>query len=112
MQSKIQEMKNQGLNIIDLTKSTTKEDNSNILLNELNSLGFNCQLENNCCWIKNNNPVNFCHRLLEEAKLAAIPKDSKIGFNYQNPKEILQDAMRRLRGFQDNKFLQNKNMSY
>ena len=91
-----------------------------LMTDELKSMGLDCQRPQGAfyCWAKiNDDSVNFCNCLLEEAKVAIIPGEpfgnkEYIRLSYAAPQETIKEAMRRLRGFLDNKFLQNKNVSY
>ncbi|MCK4589690.1 MAG: pyridoxal phosphate-dependent aminotransferase [Nanoarchaeota archaeon] len=91
-----------------------------LMTDELKSMGLDCPRPQGAfyCWAKiNDDSLTFCSRLLEESKLAVIPGEpfgdkNHIRLSYAINQEIIKDAMRRLRGFLDNKFLQNKNMSY
>jgi aspartate aminotransferase len=91
-----------------------------LMTDELKSMGLDVQRPQGAfyCWVKiKDDSLTFCNRLLEESKLAVIPGEpfgskQHIRLSYAIEQEKIKEAMRRLRGFFDNKFLQNKNMGY
>lgn len=91
-----------------------------LMVDELKGMGLDCQRPQGAfyCWAKiDDDSLNFCSRLLEEAKVAAIPGEpfgaaDHVRFSFAVSQENIREAMRRLRGFLDNRFLQNKNVSY
>lgn len=91
-----------------------------LMTDELKAMGLDCQRPQGAfyCWAKiNDDSMTFCSRVLEEAKVAIIPGEpfgekNHIRLSYATSQETIREAMRRLRGFLDNKFLQNKNVSY
>jgi len=91
-----------------------------LMTDELKRLGLDIQKPQGAfyCWARiNDDSLTFCNRLLEESKLAVIPGEpfgskDHIRLSYALDKETIKEAMRRLEGFLNNKFMQNKNMGF